>query len=171
MTNNAKVTRITDGSAMPPKLLLRQAQLAGLFKGMGRRQRHRDGCERDRKNLQRNVNSQLVACGARRYERDTNSESLQHLEAAHEHALAVDRHLLPISLNDGSSIIAFIARSRSSRDLYTAHDNITVSSLPSCTAWGNDVCLPGFTSSAMQSTYSRAPCCMAQHSRKRFPGR
>src|SRR5262245_30778665 len=63
-----------------------------------------------------------------------------------------------MSLNDGSSIIAFIARSRSSRDLYTAHDNITISSSPSCTAWGNDVCLPGFTSSAMQSTYSRAPC-------------
>jgi hypothetical protein len=29
MTNNAKVARITDGSAMPPKLLLRRALLAG----------------------------------------------------------------------------------------------------------------------------------------------
>src|SRR5438105_12614376 len=66
--------------------------------------------------------------------------------------------VLPMSLNDGSSLIACIAWSRSSRDLYTAHDNMTISSLPSCTACGNDVCLPGFTSSAMQSTYSTAPC-------------
>src|SRR6516165_1713079 len=66
--------------------------------------------------------------------------------------------VLPMSLNDCSSIIAFMTRSRSSRDLYTTHDNITISSSASCTAWGNDVCLPGFTSSAMQSTYSMAPC-------------
>jgi hypothetical protein len=58
----------------------------------------------------------------------------------------------------GSLITALLMRSRSLRDLYTIQENTTTSPSLSLTAWGNDVHLPGFTSSAMHSWYPSAPC-------------
>jgi len=53
-------------------------------------------------------------------------------------------------------LLAF-TRSRSRRDLKVIHENQTTSPGFSFTLCGNDVHLPGFTSSAIHSTYSSAP--------------
>src|SRR5262245_49586047 len=58
----------------------------------------------------------------------------------------------------GSFMTFSLTRSRCARDSYTIHANTTVSFRLSLTLCGNDVTLPGFTSSAMHSTYSSAPC-------------
>jgi hypothetical protein len=59
----------------------------------------------------------------------------------------------PISLNDGSSIIAFIARSRSSRDLYAAHDS-RARARPRRTSWWGCFrgtrCGPGYATTATE---------------------
>ena len=51
-----------------------------------------------------------------------------------------------------------LTRSRWSRDLYTIHENTTVSPRLSLTLRGKDVHLPTLTSSATNSRYSSAPC-------------
>src|SRR3954469_2679664 len=58
----------------------------------------------------------------------------------------------------GSFITLELTRSRCTRDLYKMYANTTVSPAFSLTLCRTDVCLPGLTSSATHSTYSRAPC-------------
>src|SRR4029077_4838407 len=64
----------------------------------------------------------------------------------------------------GSFNTLVFTRSRCARDLNTIHEKITVSPGFSLTLCGNDVYLPGFTSSATHSRNSMAPC-----SRQIFP--
>ena len=58
----------------------------------------------------------------------------------------------------GSLITFSFTASRCLRDLYTIHENQTVSLGLSLTLRGNDVTLPRLTSSATHSRYSTAPC-------------
>src|SRR3970040_833151 len=58
----------------------------------------------------------------------------------------------------GSFITLALTRSRCARDLYTMYEKNTVSPRLSLTLCGNDVRLPGFTSSATHSRNSSAPC-------------
>src|SRR5437667_10599733 len=58
-----------------------------------------------------------------------------------------------MSFMRGSSITLALTLSRCSRESYRIHENATTSSSLSCTLCGNDVTLPGFTSSPMHSQY------------------
>src|SRR5258706_12088423 len=57
----------------------------------------------------------------------------------------------------GSSITLALTLSRCSREEYRIQEKTTVSSSLSCTLCGNDVTLPGCTSSPTHSQYWRAP--------------
>ncbi|KAG1220657.1 hypothetical protein G6F68_021139 [Rhizopus microsporus] len=58
----------------------------------------------------------------------------------------------------GSAITFALMRSRAARERNTTKATITVSPGLALTARGNDVLLPGSTSSATHSVYCSAPC-------------
>jgi hypothetical protein len=64
----------------------------------------------------------------------------------------------PIAAIRGSFITFALMRSRAARERKTMYENSTTSSRLSLTACGNDVSLPGLTSSATHSRNASAPC-------------
>src|SRR5215216_4566114 len=84
----------------------------------------------------------------------------QNLEAAEDHAFAVEGIAFGfiICVSRASFMTLALTRSRWARDLYVIQEKTTVSPCLSLTLRGNDVHLPGLTSSATHSRYSSAPC-------------